>query len=239
MRELPILFSTPMVQAILDNRKFMTRRVIKKQPQADIDGTIHFPWATFFNSGTVHTWDKNGVGGENWNSNSYPSEDKYTEALKRTPYENPCPYGQPGDRLWVRETWAEVSSGIIEYRAGYKEALTGLSGIDHIGNKIKWKPSIFMPKVAARIWLEVVSVRVEKLQDITKEQAEAEGIGNSFIEDCAYDGKYEDIPWNQEEGLAIHQFARLWDKINESRGFPWSANPYVWVITFKRVMLDG
>jgi len=197
MKEHPILFSTPMVQAILAGNKTMTRRVIKPQP-------------TFVNQ--VYNY-----------ALLMEDENKPSKEIKG-------PYGQPGDILWVRETWRNISVKPIEcpvydYREYYSDK--------YYGPPIKWKPSIHMPKAAARIWLEVVSVRVERLNEITAIDAKHEGIGDLFLEDCAYDDKYKNIPWNQEEGLAVHQFARLWDSINAKRGYGWDTNPWVWVVEFK------
>lgn len=122
-----------------------------------------------------------------------------------------CPYGQPGDRLWVRETWADTMSDPPEavYRA---------DGERHPSSFLKWKPSIFMPRWASRITLEVTGVRVERLQEISKADVIAEGIdGLSDIH----------AGWHQP-------YAQLWDSINAKRA-PWSSNPLVWVIEFKRV----
>lgn len=138
----------------------------------------------------------------------------------------PC---QPGDVLWVRETWAEMLYGFV-YRADCEEP-EGWDPDD------KWRPSIHMRKVAARVFLLVKSVRAERLKDITASKAEMEGVGNLFIDECAYDDKYEGIPWNPNEGLAVHQFARLWDSTIKAADRPlygWEANPWVWVIEFER-----
>lgn len=128
-----------------------------------------------------------------------------------------CPYGQPGDRLWVRETWAQHpdEAGII-WRATDP-------GWDDNDYGIKWKPSIFMPRWASRITLEVTSVRVERVQDITPRDVVAEGI------------YHEPGEWGPDEAYdhLIKGFAHLWDQINAKRGYSWDANPWVWVIGFK------
>ena len=116
-----------------------------------------------------------------------------------------CPYGQPGDRLWVRETFAGTKNTGFAYRATD-------TAYGH-----KWRPSIFMPHWASRINLEVVSVRVERVQDIS-------------IED-AYD---EGMEWG-DQGCGVLEFKNLWDSINLKRGYGWDANPWVWVIEFKRL----
>lgn len=138
---------------------------------------------------------------------------------------------QPGDILWVRETWAEVSSGIIEYKATYKEPYTGSAEIDHIGNKIKWRPSIFMPREAARIFLKVTNVRVERVQDITEEDAKAEGC-ITFMEKIG-DGKSKDVL--EFDLTARDAFVELWNNINAKRGYSWDTNPWVWVYEFERI----
>ncbi|OPY03493.1 MAG: hypothetical protein A4E60_00158 [Syntrophorhabdus sp. PtaB.Bin047] len=229
MPEKPILFSGPMVRAIIEGRKTQTRRVIKPQPVVEQNGTVHFPWATFFPNGHVHTWDRNGVGGENWDANRYPDENKFLQALLRTPYENPSPY-QPGDILCVKETWAETcdeyGSPIIVYRAdnaafyiGEKQILAPCEAawsLDSYPACGKWRPSIFLPKWAWRIKSPVISVRPERLQDITEEDAKAEGVTL--------------LP--QHINL-IHSFWTLWDSINGKK-HPWESNPWVWRYGFRK-----
>lgn len=128
-----------------------------------------------------------------------------------------CPYGKPEDRLWVRETWAKDIPGCpngVTYRADHLDPLG-----DGPAKPITWKPSIHMPRIASRITLEIIRVRVEKLQSISEEDAKAEGVVN-----------YDDRKWVT---YAL-QFSRLWDSINSKRA-PWSSNPWVWVVEFKRV----
>ena len=144
----------------------------------------------------------------------------------------PCDYPlvkpkyQPGDILWVRETWTTVSSGIIEYKATYIEPYTGSTEIDHIGKKITWRPSIHMPREAARIFLRVKNVRVERLRDITEEDARDEGIllsyGASDKRVCRFQN-YRDA------------FRALWDDLNKKRGYGWNMNPWVWVVEFEHM----
>ena len=131
-----------------------------------------------------------------------------------------CKYGQPEDRLWVRETFVpHLCCGMhaeeIHYRADGESC-----PID--GTTIKrWKPSIFMPRWASRITLEITSVRVERLKDISEADAEAEGVcpnGNQFYPKDQYKWAFRD----------------LWDSINSARGYGWDVNPWVWVIEFRR-----
>lgn len=166
-RERPILFSGPMVRAILDGRKTVTRRVVKHVPP---EGT------------PVHL----------------------------------CPYGSPGDRLWVRETWFNSrgdDSMPTHYRAD-----------DRIEDlQIKWKPSIFMPRWASRITLVLKSVRVERLQDITEEDAKQEGCEPTNLSDAYAKCEYL---------LARNRFREVWTKINGPAS--WDANPWVWRLEFEK-----
>mgnify|MGYP000932406226 FL=1 len=186
----PIIFSTPMVQAILDGRKTQTRRVIIPQPDRffEVDDT----------PGNFHIYDVEwGLG------RIYP---KY----------------QVGDILWVRETWATVSSGIIEYKATYIEPYTGSTEIDHIGKKITWRPSIHMPREAARIFLKVTNIRVERLQEITEEYAIAEGMSKTLVDGVVFIS-------------AKGNFHVFWDSLNIKRGYGWDTNPWVWVVEFEHM----
>lgn len=139
-----------------------------------------------------------------------------------------APY-QPGDILYVRETWSELSSG-YEYKADGEN-------IDHLGNVIKWHPSIHMPKEAARIFLKVKDVRVERLQDITEEQAEKEGFQAGSYE-------FKGAVWGQEdteEWTAVEEFRELWNstiKKSDLDRYGWNANPWVWVIEFERIKTE-
>lgn len=216
MRELPILFSTPMAQAILDDRKSMTRRVIKPQP-------------TFVNKEYSYV---------------------ICNAIDKPSKEIKCPYGQPGDLLWVKETWkvgcigdSESPGFSFKYRAGADDYVLNAYPTDEerfdLINKyvIKkgWQPSLLMPKEAARLWLEVTSVRVERLRDITEEDVIAEGTkdGDKYISKLPPSGDVDkDISianWH------IACFWELWSSINSKRGYGWYANPWVWVVEFKVV----
>jgi hypothetical protein len=209
MRERPILFSGPMVRAILDGRKSMTRRVIKPQPEMEFDGEM-LP-------------DGTGYGG--W-APVLPPWSKW-------------PY-RVGDRLWVRETWATnepiwdddkaesfavpamVDRSMIIYRAVCEK------------NR-KWRPSIFMPRWASRITLEITGVRVERVQDITEGDAREEGITDGGCLNC---GEHEPCGCDNPQPDARDAFIWLWDSINKKRGYGWHVNPWVWVIEFKRVEVD-
>ncbi len=200
MKERPILFSTPMVQAILDGRKTMTRRVIDFKKIAKKAGCSK---GTLAYSNTFNSWavvDGNG------------SADMCLVN---------CPYGQPGDRLWVRETFAVSSSGSI-YRAD-----TMLDSCTKGDISWKWKPSIFMPRWASRITLEITNVRVERLQDTSEDDARAEG-----VERFASGWKnYTDFAVVCQTARAA--FRTLWESINGPGS--WNANPWVWVVEFRRI----
>jgi len=188
MKQRPILFSTIMVQAILQGRKTQTRREVKPQPNITDGRDIAF---------TLNKWT----------------------------------YGQPGDVLWVRETYfpvfkhihAPLFQGQSKYMYKADEAFIG----EH-----KWKPSIHMPKAAARIWLQITNVRVERLHDISQEDAKAEGIERISIDNIGYRWKdYE--PTDSWYLFAVASFWSLWRKINGVDSY--NANPWVWVIEFQPI----
>lgn len=187
-KERPILFNTEMVQAVLDGRKTQTRRVIKEQP----DGEVTAKWLDLKDKMPAFIFCNNGM-----------------ECVTRK-----CPYGEVGNRLWVRETWADgYEDKPYIYKADGWDA-------DH-----KFKPSIHMPRAASRTLLEITDVRVERVQDISEIDALAEGCVSTAIEtDNDYLGLY-----------AKEHFANLWNIINIQRGFGWDVNPWVWVVEFKIV----
>lgn len=201
MNEKPILFNGQMVRAILDGRKTTTRRIVK--PQFSMLWGQGCPNEKTFALMT---------GNQAW-------KDAYACNVDR---ETPsghwewlfCPYGKVGDRLWVRETWADISPAETRgRRCAYKA-----TDLDIV---TKWKPSIFLPRYASRITLEITGVRVERLQDISEEDAKAEG--------CTQDADFSrDYPYSYRD-----QFQRLWNQINGKDS--WDANPFVWVVSFKRV----
>lgn len=196
VRERPILFSGPMVRAILDGRKTQTRRVVKPQPIKGNDEVGPFTW---------------------WNGGNGPRaaasagfKDVAGFQLDMAQY---CPYGQPSDRLWVRETFAEIQKG-FRYRADFHE---------HADTRLRFKPSIHMPRRASRLTLEITDVRVERIRDVTDADSQAEG-----SEACGH---------HETHGGQRHRctFRHRWNALNAKRGFGWDANPWVWVLTFTRV----
>ena len=137
-----------------------------------------------------------------------------------------CPYGQPGDRLWVRETWLQDGPRLVRYRADGPNA----SPQQWDCPEAVWHPSIHMPRAYSRITLEITDVRVEQVQEVSEADAEAEGVTRELRGPRMYPGT------NAARILESHQaaFARFWDAINAKRGYGWDTNPWVWVLTFKR-----
>jgi len=203
----PIIFSTPMVQAILDGRKTQTRRVVKingcpiTSPKESLELT---------KEGLIY--------------HSFCSMSGYYKPL--------C---QPGDILWVRETFCEVpyEHNHVPIKGGHitipKYAYKADSERDYTGI---WKPSIHMPREAARLFLRVTNVRVERLHDITENDARNEGVKDPYD---YQEPSYYDQP--HVRGMEINKsaFAGLWDSLNAKRGYGWESNPWVWVIEFEKI----
>jgi hypothetical protein len=139
-----------------------------------------------------------------------------------------CPYGKVGDKLWVRETF--VPDYFDDHKPAYKADWNEIAA-EYI-NEPKWKPSIHMPKSAARIWLEIISIKVERLQDITNTDSESEGIKTKKINGSEVYDDYN-CPDSFPFIFPAQSFKSLWSKINGIES--WNANPWVWVIEFKRV----
>jgi hypothetical protein len=143
-----------------------------------------------------------------------------------------CPLGVSGNRIWVKETWAETHKT--------KKTTAYVYKADNPEVKVKWRSSMFMPRRASRINIEIVSVRAERLQEITESDADAEGIVT--IERSLYrHGRMNGYgipgtPPDEAGTTRVNAYAMLWDSINRNRGeVLWNDNPFVWVITFKRV----
>lgn len=218
----PILFNTDMVRAILDGRKSCTRRIIKPQ------------WEECPHCKYVHNeyiYDKLA-------ENVYCARCGYPlKPKRRSPY-------QPGDLLYVRETFIQAAAHIFWYKADDNS---------WISEGLRWKPSIHMPKEAARIWLKVTDVRVERLQDITEDGAEAEGMPDSldypvnkaYCPLCKGDGIIGTVDVHSLGHMDVDcpycdsyrkRFENLWSSINQKSldSYGWDANPWVWVIEFER-----
>ena len=202
-RARPIIFSSSSVEAILDGRKKQTRRICRPQPLYD-DGLWHvfYPW---------------GEGGHG----IYESETELRAEYDRLTLWH-CPYGHPGARLWVRETWAPHHDGIA-YRASHC-----------VSGAFRWRSPIHMPRAASRIVLEVKAVRVERLQEITEADAKAEG-APSFFERFPSIGRDQRLTTGELASDKPHRasFAVGWDELNAARA-PWVDDPFVWVVSFER-----
>lgn len=197
--ERPILFSAPMVRALLDGTKTQTRRLVKPQPEAVHDGEPY--WFV----GGYRAWTYR----------------RTSDVLRKGGKELPCPYGQAGERLWVRETWArDDEDGALMYRADLGRDMNAdaweqgrLEGVP----RYRWKPSIHMPRAASRLTLEVTGVRVERLHQISRGDAMAEG--------CPF-------PNLQDGESPVRWYEYLWRAINGPDS--WDANPWVWVVEFRK-----
>ena len=230
IKERPILMSAPMVRAILEGRKTQTRRIIKPQPYFDAQNNLIFG---------------------KWNY----GQDLYgTHVLPKRNLALKCPYGNLGDRLWVRESykrWCIDETGTVEdgwwsvrYRSDnniQKHCATwdccvtydspSEAGCDKEPDR--WEPSIHMPRWASRILLEIIGIRIERLQDITEDEAIAEGV--------LFNGNY-DLWWDyQREQWScvdpIDSYKSLICKINGPE--TWEKNPWVWVVDFEVIEVKG
>lgn len=250
-RERPIIFSGPMVRSILAGTKTQTRRAMTVQPMFAAD-TRDVMWR--FVGGLRGEWNA-------WSESEAASACGWV-----------CPYGAPGDRLWVRETWRIWES---ESFAGNGEPLdpdvfTGQLAacsdeflrsrpLEFRADSLDegpWRPAIFMPRWASRLLLEVVEISAQRVQEISLDDARAEGIPQTGSEAHALGLQYMDREPGHEwdNRTSVENFARLWDSINGKRRVPtarwqaipgprtdidtshsWAGNPWVWVITFKRI----
>lgn len=146
-----------------------------------------------------------------------------------------CPYGKPGDRLWVRETFCDRNNNGEQIKPLYRADGQEYEDGDGWHFEPKWKPSIFMPRMYSRITLEITNVRVERLQKINNTDALAEGTPGAWVENSEYPGGYNE---NQNKAHVFF-FRQLWDSINAKRGYGWDANPWVWVVEFERIKKQG
>lgn len=210
----PILFSGPMVKAILSGLKTQTRRIVKPAPEAPFQPLVSFNHGRMEVAFGPANRDPSGVGPRWWR-----------------------PPAQRGDTLWVRETWgmnhyqfergaipaerpADLTDQYMAYRATEDDA--------EILNELLWRPSIHMPRWASRLCLEVTDVRVERLQDITANDAEAEGVREAALGEMVWSGMFG---LDRKRCPAKTAFAVLWDEISGQGA--WSANPWIWVLDFQ------
>lgn len=230
MKQRPIIFNTEMVRAILDGRKTQTRRMFKAQPHDD--------WAPFSKNAEWYTptvIDKRGF---------YQPANDDVFGVSSEDCAFVSPFGTIGDQLWVRETWRQFNSsdecGCSESPCSCPTNGTVLFKATDDSGESKWKPSIHMPRSCARILLEVTAVRVERLNEISEQDAKAEGL--------QYHALYQ--KWGGIEKHSNHRphsphwrwyknpqhaFKSLWNSIYEN----WDANPWVWVIEFKVISTTG
>jgi hypothetical protein len=236
MTERGILFSAPMVRALLDGSKTQTRRALKRQPWASCsieegnEGESPFVYSALHGAGPGYDVDES-----------------------RAPCV--CPYGRPGDRLWVRETWAQPAAldpGPTVYRADYPACVPAQYENVPSAEEITWKPSIHMFRKDSRILLEITGVRVERLQDISEADADAEGCerleSERYNRDPALCPKCDGLRLHRALGpnggviedvdcvecdTYVKRYRHLWESINGAGS--WDANPWVWVVEFRRV----
>lgn len=214
----PILFSGPMVRAILDGRKTQTRRVVKPQPEHGL-----------------RLYQTSRMAAALWGELVGLKSPTMCAASRIR-----CPYGAPGDVLWVRESWyydlpphtlpSDRPEGFdadsLYFRAdGECCAQIPECQCAEVG-KPKWKPSIHLPRWACRLWLRVKSVRVERVQEISAADVDAEGYPQGGTEPQCLQTMTE---------IRRSWYRDLWDSINAERGFGWAANPWVWVVEFERI----
>ena len=199
--ERPILFSAPMVRAMLAGAKTQTRRLYKNRKHPDFGCDM---------AGCELAREQQHV------------------------IDRICPYGRPGDRLWVREAWAQPTTldpGPTLYRADYPACVPPHFENVPPADQVKWKPSIHMRRADSRILLEITAVRVERLNEISEADALAEGVieGTGDFAGCF------SVPSTQAMSgtTAKECYARLWDDINGAGS--WAANPWVWCVSFRRI----
>jgi hypothetical protein len=216
VKERPILFSAPMVRAILEGRKTVTRRAVNLQLSSS------HKWRGW----VVDSTASENIGKASWGIGDGPVQSNAAYAR--------CPYGRPGDRLWVREAWAadaqvdsvaprDLSQGEpVWYPADGGTWQTGCSMV----SKGRGRPSIHMPRWASRILLEITDVRVERLQDISRYDIRAEGL------ECPLELAGDDVSLNYRDWYPA-AWRELWSLINGAES--WNANPWVWVVEFKQV----
>jgi hypothetical protein len=228
MKERPIIFSGPMVRAILQDKKKMTRRVIKPQLPP-------------------HHWE--GAAGYMMHITIHEDAARFVRSIPQNT-ENPewrkCPYGQAGGILYVRETWQpwlddqgpDGFTRLIRYVSD--DTLMPVPGSEtewfEARSKNGWhnRPSIHLPKWASRIWLKIEGIRVERVQDISEADAKEEGV-EKISENLPIDYAIAEIA----NGFYKPAFSFLWDEINEDRSFGWDENPWVWVVDFSVLSTTG
>lgn len=222
MNERPIIFSGPMVRAILDGRKTQTRRVVVPAPALDHPAAPHC---------VTRPGDRGWVLNDDGKTWRYDGTRDGKPSPMCGPYR--CHFGAPGDRLWVKETWRQSfkrtrAENGCTYLADYGHRLDLVSE-QNARAYWTWKSSRFMPRWASRLALEVEAIRVERIQEISEADAIAEGVRH-------FDDAHP-LPAGVVGAVADtarEAFHHGWDALNAKRGFGWDANPWVWVVTFRR-----
>jgi hypothetical protein len=214
VKEKPVIFSGPMTKAILSGTKTQTRRVIKPQPTDSWMREQVTDWSLYY---TRNRWGR--LEKHLWIC--HPTENK----------EIVCPYGKPGDQLWVRERWYCAGEHECDgYPVRYEVDADLARAVS-----TKWRTPIFMPRWASRITLEITNIRVQRVQEISEADAIAEGVRQLRDGSGTYAGREGPgnlvTPWP----TAKEAFADGWDAINAKRGFSWSSNVWVWVLEFKKL----
>ena len=215
MKERPIIFSGEMVRAVLDGRKTQTRRVVKFRHH-----TAKLLGQQFEHTQLKAAYPARVNGWVFW-SNSFTDAEKITTQQ----YEHglPCPYGVSGDRLWVKENFY-VQPWIWEWDHKLQPVHYAASSPKEQVEDYILKPSIFMPRWASRIMLEINGVRVERLQNMSLEDCTAEGVAQYTFAKGVLSDNPPDPRW---------KFIELWNRINAKSGWSWESNPWVWAIKFR------
>lgn len=210
------------VRAVRDGRQTQIRRVIQRQPQYHC--TVQVCYSPEPEGGDKVIYD-------GWPCSLRASRGRNLRAFGAlVPIRQPCPYGRPGERLWAKETWwptTIVSSTDPTKPSGSRGAAYRERDGTYLG-PMKWRPARSMPRWAARITLEVTDVRVQRVQDISPQEAVAEGMELCGLHPYVRPGMISEQYW-------IKTFSDYWDSINAKRGYGWDANPWVWAITFRKV----
>jgi hypothetical protein len=211
-----IIFSGPMVRVIPNGKKTQTRRVIKVQPTGADYWTVHTDTMAFF-----------------------------PNTREANPKLLVCPYGRPGDKLWVRETWAALHGDPEDFHGSHDIPLSSGDGYWKVAYKadgtwpekrmdrgFDWRPSIYMPRWASRITIEITDVRVQRLREIDEDDAQAEGVECDLGEpEYQYGSGYGDVYTIYPDGTFVAPYRRLWDIINAK--YSWESNPWVFALTFR------
>lgn len=231
MKERPILYTGPMVLAILKDLKWHTRRVVK-----DLPSSFEFQVPRIRKAGEDFWVAEVLLPPELRLCSTAPGGWALVQGGIR------CPYGVPGDRLWVRERWAahqqydhykprDIPKGAVIW---YTPKPRGeIERMEDGGFRGKWRPSIHMPRWVCRLLLEVKAVRVERLQEITAEDARAEGVSDR--RNWHPGPNTEPAVKLRGRPALLSNFRVLWDSINKKRGFSWESNPWVFVVEFERI----